>query len=225
MVDIYIGRLSKTNLFTGSVAHDVRLYNDDEFDVLMELRFPAYNRIRQVDSKDFPGFMYLDFSNACLDNMVDNTLTNDSKFMRQSCLKSWLDHTFKSALQNYGNVVDTDYDRYTLKYIWRGITYTIYAKSASRSFSIDFVPAVKIVRNSHNSKTWYAIPKQSVGPGHSSSFTFMLSNSQGELHHVSRCGQTMRDALRLLQALRNSKIFQSCAATIWSQWLFGWLDG
>ncbi|XP_034480009.1 uncharacterized protein LOC117785860 [Drosophila innubila] len=206
MEDSYFRYICQNDILFGSAAHNVRLYNDDEFDVLMELRFPAHNRIKQVDLKDRPGFMYLDFSNACFDTMVTNTLTSKvQKLMSQSSLKSWLDSTFRAALKNYGNIFDTGYERYTLRYIWRGITYTIYAKSPSRSFSIDFVPAVKIVRNSHNANTWHAIPKQRAGPGNTPNFTFMLSNSQGELQHVSRCGQTMRDALRLLQALRNSK--------------------
>ncbi|KAL7735638.1 hypothetical protein ACLKA6_002526 [Drosophila palustris] len=202
--DSYFDDICQNDILFGSAAHNIRIFNDDEFDVLMELQFPAHTHIKQVECKDRPGFMYLDFSKACSDNMVAYIVANNNQdYLNQSCLKSWLDNVFKDALSNYGKVINTGYETYTLRYLWRGITYTIYAKSPSRSFSIDFVPAVKIVRP--NSNTWHAIPKQKAGSGNTANFTFMLSDSQAELQHVKRCGRTMRDALRLLQALRNSK--------------------
>ncbi|XP_064543784.1 cyclic GMP-AMP synthase-like receptor [Drosophila montana] len=200
--DSYFRKICQNDILFGSMAHDVRLYNDDELDVLMELRFPAYSRIEQVEDEQHPGMVFLDFSDACLDNMVFKRLANNKwMYMNRYSLKRWLHNIFVNALDNYGNVVYGDYDEYTLDYKWRGITYTITAESPSRIFHIDFVPAVKIVRP--KSGTWHAIPKYTSGNTHN--FTFMISNAQAELQHVERCGQALRDALRLLQALRNAK--------------------
>ncbi|KAH8299579.1 hypothetical protein KR044_003122 [Drosophila immigrans] len=202
--DSYFDEICQNDILFGGTAHNIRLYNDDEYDVLMELRFPAHKRIIQWQSKDRPGFVFLDFSEACYDDMVAYELANNQKsYLDRSCLRNWLNNIFVDAMNRYDNVVYTDYDRYTLKYIWRGITFTIYAKSPTRSFSIDFVPAVKIERV--NSSTWYAIPKAMSGPGNTANFTYMISNSQAEELQVERCGSAMQDALRLMQALRNSK--------------------
>lgn len=190
------------------MAHNIRLHNDGEYDVLMVLRFPQHQRIAQVKDEQRPGFVFLDFSDACFDNMVANRLANNQEsFLDRGCLQGWLYGLFMSALNSNGNVVDTGYDVYTLKLWWRNITYTIIAESSSRRFIIDFVPAVKIMRyhSNFNSKFWYAIPKQKACSGNTGNFTFMLSHPEGELQHVQRCGDAMRDALRLLQALRTSK--------------------
>lgn len=208
----------------GSVAHNIRLHNDGEYDVLMELRFPQHHRIAQVADAQRPGFVFLDFSDACIDNMIANRLANNQQtFLDRGCLQGWLYGLFKSALNNSGNVVDTGYDVFTLKLWWRNITYTIIAESPSRRFIIDFVPAVKIMRyhSNFNSKFWYAIPRQKARPGNTGNFTFMLSHPEGEVQHVQRCGDSMRDALRLLQALRTSKelhklrCYHMVTAAIW----------
>lgn len=226
MENPYFKKICQNDILFGSTAHNIRLYNDDEFDVLMELRFPAHNRIRQLGSKERPGCVFLDFSNACLDSMVAYHLAdNEDNYLNQSTLKSWLNNIFKNAFRNYGNVIHTGYDRYNLRYLWRGITYTIYAKSQTRSFSIDFVPAVKIVRPDSN--TWHAVPKQKASFGIATQYTFMLSDSQAELHHVNRCGETLREALCLLQALCNSKqlhklrCYHMVTVAIWMAWREG----
>ncbi|KAH8416060.1 hypothetical protein KR222_007319 [Zaprionus bogoriensis] len=206
----YFAQICQDDILFGDAAHEIRLHNNDEYDVLMELRFPEYWDIGQVALKAHPGYVCLDFSQACCDNMVGYRLANNQRtFLSRTCLKSWLHCVFLDALNNNGDVLDVGHEEYTLRYQWRGITYTIYAESPSRCFSIDFVPAVKIERtrpnNDFNSSDWYAIPKQKGATGSLSSFTFMLANAQGELQHVRRCGQSMRDALRLMQALRDSK--------------------
>lgn len=197
-------RLVSHSPFSGSLAHKVRIYNDDEADVLMELRFPAYTRIKQVEDVKRPGFVFLDFSQACSDTMIANRLANNKgRIMSQSKLRSWIDRIFTNALYNYGNVVHGIYEDYQLKYFWRGVAYTIQAVSHLRTFSIDFVPAVKIA--GQTTGNWHAIPKFSniAGPMHH--YTFMISNVEAELQHVARCGQKLRDVLRLLQAFRTSK--------------------
>ncbi|XP_060652052.1 cyclic GMP-AMP synthase-like receptor [Drosophila nasuta] len=205
--DSYFDEICQNDILFGSAAHNIRLHNDDEYDVLMELRFPAHKRIIQVENKNRPGFVFLDFSEASYDDKVTYELANNQKsYLNRSLLKKWLHNIFTAAMSNYYNVVYSGFEQYELSYSWRGITYTIYAESESRSFSIDFVPAVKIERP--NSKTWYAIPKEKSGPGNTANFTYMISNSQAELQHVKNCGCAMQDALRLMQALRSSRGLQ-----------------
>ncbi|XP_017961787.1 uncharacterized protein LOC108654765 [Drosophila navojoa] len=170
----------------------------------MELRFPAYNLIKQVEDIKRPGFMFLDFSQACCDTMIANHLANNKgRILSQSKLRRWIDSIFTNALYNYGNVVHGIYEDYQLKYVWRGAAYTIQAVSHLRTFSIDFVPAVKIV--CQTAGTWHAIPKSSNIAGHMHRYTFMISNVDAELQHVARCGRKLKDVLRLLQAFRISK--------------------
>lgn len=195
-------------VLAGSVAQNIRLHNDNEYDVLMELHFPKYHLIAQCPDNQRPGFVFLDFEDACCDNMIALQLANNQQsLLDRTCLQGWLYGIFKKALNNNGNVVNTGYDEFTLKLWWRDITYTIIAESPSRRFTIDFVPAVKIVRHqsNFNTKKWHAIPKQKKRPGNMNNFTFMLSNTVGELQHVERCGEAMRDALRLMQALRDNR--------------------
>lgn len=190
--------------FSGSFAHKVRIYNDDEADVLMELRFPAYNLIKQVEDINRPGYIFLDFSEACCDTMIANRLANNKgRLLCQSKLRSWIDSIFTNALRNYGNVVSGVHEDYTLKYVWRGPAYTIQAVSHVRNFFIDFVPAVKIL--CQTAGTWHAIPKFTNIGGPMHHFTFLISNVEAELQHVARCGRKLRDVLRLLQAFRTSK--------------------
>lgn len=195
-------------LLAGSVAQNIRLHNDNEYDVLIELRFPNHHLIAQWPDNQRPGFVFLDFEDACCDNMIASQLANNQQsLLDRTRLQGWLYGIFKKALNNNGNVVNTGYDEFTLQLWWRDITYTIIAESPSRRFTIDFVPAVQIVRHqsNFNTKKWHAIPKQKKRHGNMNSFTFMLSNTVGELQHVERCGEAMRDALRLMQALRDNR--------------------
>lgn len=170
----------------------------------MELRFPAYNRIKRVLDINLPGFTFLDFSQACFDTMIDRCLANNkARLLCQSKLRRWINKIFTNALNNYGNVVQGDYEDYELSYVWRGETYTIEAVSPCRTSSIDFVPAVKFVDS--KAFCWHGIPMFSSIPGNMQHYTFMISYFNSEKGHLNCCGQTLRDVLRLLQALRNSK--------------------
>ncbi|KAH8355045.1 hypothetical protein KR093_004430, partial [Drosophila rubida] len=171
----------------GSAAHNIRLYNNDEFDVLLELRsFPNHKRINQVRNRSRPGYVFLDLSGVCTEDAVGLELVNNPKgYLDRSCLMKWMHHLFHAIMNKYG------------------ICFTIHAKSLSRHFSIDFMPAVKIERA--KSSTWYAIPKVKSGPGNMANFTFLISDVQSELELINRCGFSMKTALRLLQVLHTSK--------------------
>ncbi|XP_016994620.2 cyclic GMP-AMP synthase-like receptor 1 isoform X1 [Drosophila takahashii] len=171
-----------------------------DYDVMMVLEFPSYEDIIVRPDQHRPGMVHLDFKDASFNSFTEDTLLDNRWYLKRDEVQTWI----KGILMNaHGRTVYGRYnDLYELRYKRRQTSHTITAESENCTFSIDFVPAIKIHFDGYD---WQAVPKYAPGPKRSHGCTFMVSDIRSEIYHITNGGENIQDAIVLLKALCEAK--------------------
>lgn len=188
-------------LIFGSAAHEVRMYDNDEYDVMIELEFPNYEQILVRPDQHRPGMVHLCFKQLDSHNFVEDTLLDHRWYLKRKGVRNWMD-SILSDLHDRLIWVNNRRYAYRLHCERRKNCYTITATSENRQFSIDFVPAIKVLFEGIDLQV---VPKSMPGPKRSSGCTFMVHNIPEELDLFNGGGVMIQDAVILLKALCESK--------------------
>ncbi|XP_034480010.1 uncharacterized protein LOC117785861 [Drosophila innubila] len=205
--DHVVQRLNWNNQFSsyfkesipfGASAHDTQLYGDrGKFSVMLVLEIPHYTNIELYDNND--EYLMLDTTNVPTNLPIED----DSHYINRWFLQQWLKNIFWTLFEQYSmTVYGSRYQTFNLSYQLREMRHTIFAKSDSEDFIIDFVPAIKIVNENYpSSHNWHAIPK--LMPGSQAKYSFMMSNTEYENRLLQ--DKDLKKALILMQLLCRSK--------------------
>nr|XP_017027513.1 uncharacterized protein LOC108078272 isoform X2 [Drosophila kikkawai] len=167
----------------GSAAHGIRMFDNDEYDVMIELEFPNYHQILVRPDQHRPGMVHLCFDQLESHSFVEDTLLDHRWYLKNEEIRNLMD----SILRDIQDRVNC---------------HTITATSADREIFIDFVPAIKV---RFEGVDLQVVPKSVPGPKRSRKCTFIVSNIREELSMLSGGGRVMQDAVILLKALCESK--------------------
>ncbi|KAH8254768.1 hypothetical protein KR032_012062, partial [Drosophila birchii] len=184
----------------GSTAHGIRMDDDKEYEMMIELEFPNYDQILVQPDQHRPGMVQLCFNQLDSHNFVKDTLLDHRGYMKHEEIRIWMD----SILSEIDDRPIWDSNRrfvYRLHYEYRGNCHTIMATSVDNQFSINFVPAIKV---RFEGVDLQVVPKSVPGPKRSSKCTFMVSNINGEVMSFKKGGAMIKKAVMLLKALCES---------------------
>lgn len=176
------------------------MYDNDEYDAMIELEFPYWDEIVARPDRYRPGMVHLDFKNLPFNDFTQDMLDRRGYLLREK-VQGWM----QSMLLNvYGRKVWGEGSNcYYLRYKPGYGCHTIIAESDSRTFSIDFVPAIKVL-----DEDWcecQVVPKYAEGPKRSHGCTFMVHDIMEETRLFQEGGELVQQAVMLLKALCETK--------------------
>ncbi|KAH8263959.1 hypothetical protein KR038_010395, partial [Drosophila bunnanda] len=184
----------------GSAFHGVRMYDNDEYDVMIELEFRNYMQILVRPDQHRPGMVHLCFKQLDCNHLMEDTLLDHRWYLKHEEIR---DVIYSILNDNHDRLVrNGNMDAYRLHCEPRGTCFTITATSVNRQFSIDFVPAIKV---RFVGVDLQVVPKSVPGPKRSSGCTFQVQNIRDELYLFEGGGVMIQQAVMLLKALCESK--------------------
>ncbi|KPU75732.1 uncharacterized protein Dana_GF27958 [Drosophila ananassae] len=184
----------------GSSVHGIRMYNNDEYDVMIELEFPFWSGIFARPDQYRPGMVHLDFKDLPFNQFTQDMLLDHRGYLLRSNVQTWMQSILLdvSGRQVWGE----GRNLYYLRYKPGQCCHTIIAQSDSRTFSIDFVPAIKVM---YDGADLQVVPKYAEGPKRSHNCTFMVTDILEEVRLFENGGELVQEAVMLLMALCETK--------------------
>ncbi|KAM8712388.1 hypothetical protein ACLKA7_012844 [Drosophila subpalustris] len=183
----------------GPAAHGTQLYGDrGKFSVTLELEIPHYKEIALYGNND-------EYLKLCVENVPHNLpMEDDCHYINRWFLQQWLKDKFLDLLKSSNMSVAVSYcQTFSLSYQLRGMRHTIFAKpnSDSKELIIDFVPAIKVVKQDSSIDFWHAIPK--LMPDSQANYSFMMSNTRYEKTLLE--DNDLKNVMILMQLLCHAK--------------------
>ncbi|KAL5276121.1 hypothetical protein ACFFRR_001752 [Megaselia abdita] len=229
--------LSNGNDLAGSYADGLKVVSPNEFDFHVYLRLREFSLLDVQRSEGFPGQVDINVKRVLnkIRNMyqydavykVLSKLIDDNNILSPKKLQSWLEGLMVRALNEIGSSFTMDGNKFYLQYGKSGPAHTLYVTVNQRdSFSIDFVPVIKIMVNEHwpserdpvtleVNNFWVAVAKpKPCTNSFQTSFEFMerkLIKSKYNLKAVDRLLKKMRDR----HGLTNLKSYYIKTVCLW----------
>ncbi|KAH8233759.1 hypothetical protein KR026_012093, partial [Drosophila bipectinata] len=184
----------------GSTAHGIRMYDNDEYDVMLELEFPYYENICVRPDLHRPGMVHLDFKDLPYNDFTEDLLLDHRCYLLREKVQTWM----QSILIDVSGrtVTGKGYSSFYLRYKPGYNCHTIWAESDSHTFSIDFMPAIKVIFDDMDCQV---VPMAAEGPKRSHGCTFMVSDVREEIRLFEEGGMLVQKAVMLLRALCETK--------------------
>ncbi|KAH8321452.1 hypothetical protein KR074_005089, partial [Drosophila pseudoananassae] len=211
----------------GSTAHGIRMYDNDEYDVMLELEFPYYKNIFVRSDLYRPGMVHLDFKDLPFNDFTQDLLLNHRWYLLREKVQTWMQSILLdvSGRTVRGKGCSSFYLRYKPGYN----CHTILAESDNHTFSIDFMPAIKVILND---RVCQVVPMAAEGPKRSHGCTFMVSDVLEEIRLFDEGGHLVQEAVMLVMALCETKGLPkihkyhlvSCAINVIARDDFDYLD-
>lgn len=221
----------------GSYADGLKVVKPNEFDFHVYLRLSEFILMDVQRAEGFPGQVDLNMKQVLhkirnMDQYVDVykallKMVDDDHFLLPKKIQSWLEGLIVKALNNIGNSLTVAGAKCYLTYGKSGPAHTLYVTVNQReSFSIDFVPVIKIFVKEHwpslrdpvclgVNNVWVAVakPKENTN-SFQTSFEFMereLIKRKDNLKAVDRLLKKLRDR----HGLTNLKSYYIKTVCLW----------